>query len=102
MPGISEGVDQLQTSRTGRAPNFLSAFTSEMGRSETVTLSSEENPKLRWISPRSGSTNPTAYRERAMLILDMGSPYGVTYTDLEGSANNGHVRCGALGSISGM
>jgi hypothetical protein len=77
----------------GRAVWNEAASTSQMGRFETVAMTSPKN--LAALADLSGwwIDRAQAQRSRATLVLDMDSSVSPTYGEQEGTAYNGHFEC---------
>jgi hypothetical protein len=76
-----------------RAKKHQAASSSEMGRFETETLSTDEN--LRALMDLSCEWIERAHQHRKLdrIILDMDSSVSETYGNQQGSAYNGHFGC---------
>ena len=83
----------LRTVVGGRARDKTAAWTREIGRFETDTLTTREN--LNRLMDLHGEWIDQAHRHRllAKLILDMDSSVSETYGQQQGSSYNGHFGC---------
>src|SRR5512147_1670073 len=83
----------MRTVVGGRARDHTAASTSEIGRFQTETLTTRENPNR--LMDLSGQWIDRAHRHRKLtrIVLDMGSSVSETYGRQEGAAYNGHFGC---------
>ena len=83
----------MRTVVGGRAKDHTAASTSEIGRFETETLTTRENPNR--LMDLSGQWIDRAHQHRKLtrIVLDMDSSDSETYGQQQGSAYNGHFGC---------